>query len=131
MPYLEEWSALEEDYSSSLSGATNALLSSSVRLPVSGEVRVRFCLPTICSGLIDSCISVILTHDINFFQADVGQLGEALNSSFKVIESIGSHIQRFIEKVRYFIIDLLFNSMVAIRASSLICGICFSHFQFA
>lgn len=47
MPYLDEWSTLEEDYSNSLSGTSNALLSSSVRLPVSGEVRVRFLLPTL------------------------------------------------------------------------------------
>ncbi|KAH6777186.1 Na+/H+ antiporter 6 [Perilla frutescens var. frutescens] len=69
MPYLEEWSSLEDDYCNSLSGATNALLNSSVRLPVSGEVR-----------------------------ADVGQLGEAMNSAFKVVESIRSHIHRFIHK---------------------------------
>ncbi|XP_057765208.1 protein ENDOSPERM DEFECTIVE 1-like [Salvia miltiorrhiza] len=69
VPYLEEWSTLEEDYSSSLSGAANALLSSSVRLPVSGDVR-----------------------------ADVGELEEALSSASKVVESIGSHIQRFIHK---------------------------------
>ncbi|XP_047940308.1 protein ENDOSPERM DEFECTIVE 1-like [Salvia hispanica] len=69
MPYLEEWSSLEEDYSNSLSGAANALLSSSVRLPISGDVR-----------------------------ADVGELEEALTSASKVVESIGSHIQRFTHK---------------------------------
>ncbi|KAL1559939.1 protein ENDOSPERM DEFECTIVE 1-like [Salvia divinorum] len=69
MPYLEEWSSLEEDYSNSLAGATNALLSSSVRLPVSGDVR-----------------------------ADVEELEEALSSASKVVESIASHIQRFIHK---------------------------------
>ncbi|KAI3456629.1 hypothetical protein Pfo_013292 [Paulownia fortunei] len=69
MPYLDEWSTLEEDYSNSVSGTANALLSSSVRLPVSGEV-----------------------------QADAGQLREALNSALKVVELIGSHIQRFIQK---------------------------------
>ncbi|KAG8365310.1 hypothetical protein BUALT_Bualt18G0091400 [Buddleja alternifolia] len=69
MPYLDEWSILEEDYSTSLSETTNALLSSSVRLPVSGEVRVN-----------------------------TGELGEALISAFKVVELIGSHIQRFMQK---------------------------------
>ncbi|KAI3466280.1 hypothetical protein Pfo_022943 [Paulownia fortunei] len=69
MPYLDEWATLEEDYSTSLLGTTTALLSSSVRLPVSGEVR-----------------------------ADVGELGEALGSALKVVELIGSHIQRFMQK---------------------------------
>ncbi|KAK6149585.1 hypothetical protein DH2020_017110 [Rehmannia glutinosa] len=69
MPYLDEWSALEEDYLNSLSGTTHALLTSSVRLPVSAEVR-----------------------------ADAGQLGEALISAIKVVELIGSHIHRFFQK---------------------------------
>ncbi|KAL0443092.1 UNVERIFIED_CONTAM: QWRF motif-containing protein 6 [Sesamum latifolium] len=69
MPYLDEWSALEEDYSNYLTGTTNALLSSSARLPVSGEVRV-----------------------------DAGQLGEALRAALKVVELISSNIQRFTGK---------------------------------
>ncbi|GER33844.1 hypothetical protein STAS_09997 [Striga asiatica] len=69
MPYLEEWSSLEEEYSDSLSASTNALLNSSARLPVSEDVKV-----------------------------DLGQIGEALNSAIKVAELIGSHIQRFIHE---------------------------------
>ncbi|KAK4439510.1 protein ENDOSPERM defective [Sesamum alatum] len=69
MPYLDEWSDLEEDYSNYLTGTTNALLSSSARLPVSGEVRV-----------------------------DAGQLGEALRAALKVVELISSNIQRFMGK---------------------------------
>ncbi|KAL8469304.1 hypothetical protein ACS0TY_032212 [Phlomoides rotata] len=69
MPNLDEWSILEEDYSNSLSGATDALLNSSFRVPVSGDVR-----------------------------ADVGQIGEALNSAYKVVEMIGSHLQSFFPK---------------------------------
>ncbi|KAL0306057.1 UNVERIFIED_CONTAM: protein ENDOSPERM defective [Sesamum radiatum] len=69
MPSLDEWSTLEEDYSNYLTGTTNALLSSSARLPVSGEVRV-----------------------------DAGQLGEALRAALKVVELISSNIQRFTGK---------------------------------
>lgn len=107
MPYLEEWSTLEDDYSSSMSGATNALLSSSIRLPVSGEVRVRFfCLPSIlCFVLPWARNSYIYSGSCNNFlfssQADVGQLEEALTSASKVVESIASHIQRYIHKVPY------------------------------
>lgn len=40
---------------------------------------------------------------IQFVQADVGQIGEALNSAFKVVEMIGSHVQSFFHKVRQLI----------------------------
>ncbi|XP_073058784.1 LOW QUALITY PROTEIN: protein ENDOSPERM DEFECTIVE 1-like [Primulina eburnea] len=69
MPYLDEWSTTKEDYTTSLSGITNALLSSSARLPISGEVR-----------------------------ADIEEIESAMSSAYKVVESIGSRIQRFTEK---------------------------------
>ncbi|CAA3028941.1 protein ENDOSPERM DEFECTIVE 1-like [Olea europaea var. sylvestris] len=69
MPYLDAWSALEEDYSISLSGISDALLNSSLRVPVSGEVQV-----------------------------EVKDLQEAFNSAVKVMELIGSHVQRFMPK---------------------------------
>ncbi|CAA0836546.1 Protein ENDOSPERM DEFECTIVE 1 [Striga hermonthica] len=69
MPYLDEWDNLENEYSTSLLETTNALLSCSARLPVGGFVR-----------------------------ADVGELIEALGSALKVIESIGSHTQRFTQE---------------------------------
>lgn len=42
MPYLNEWAALEENYSTSLSGVINALCNLSLRLPVNGGVKVRY-----------------------------------------------------------------------------------------
>ncbi|XP_010559059.1 PREDICTED: protein ENDOSPERM DEFECTIVE 1 [Tarenaya hassleriana] len=39
-PCLEEWSALAEEYSSSLSEVTEALLNASLRLPLSGNVNI-------------------------------------------------------------------------------------------
>ncbi|GER37537.1 hypothetical protein STAS_13955 [Striga asiatica] len=69
MPYLDDWDNLEIEYSASLLETTNALLSCSARLPIGGFVR-----------------------------ADVGELREALGSALKVIESIGSHTQRFTQK---------------------------------
>lgn len=43
--YLEEWSLLDRDHSSSLSGAIEALKASTLRLPVVGGAKV-------CSDLI-------------------------------------------------------------------------------
>ncbi|OWM80647.1 hypothetical protein CDL15_Pgr006677 [Punica granatum] len=36
MVYLEEWASVERDYSSSLAGATEALMASTIRLPITG-----------------------------------------------------------------------------------------------
>ncbi|KAA8537248.1 hypothetical protein F0562_027065 [Nyssa sinensis] len=69
MPHLDGWSALEEEYSTSLSGAIHALLNASLRLPVSGNV-----------------------------QADTREVGEALNSAIKVMERISFHVQSFMPK---------------------------------
>ncbi|KAL3625097.1 hypothetical protein CASFOL_031765 [Castilleja foliolosa] len=95
MSYLDEWASLEKDYSTSLLEATNALLSSSARLPVSGNVRV-----------------------------DVGELGEALGSALKMVETIGSHIQSFIPKAKEMDMSLSELARMAGGESALIeeCG---------
>ncbi|XP_059658405.1 protein ENDOSPERM DEFECTIVE 1 [Cornus florida] len=69
MPYLDEWFALEEEFSTSLSGASDALLNASLQLPVSGNVQV-----------------------------DIREVGEALHSAAKVMETIGLHVQIFMLK---------------------------------
>lgn len=68
-PYLDEWSALEEEHSSSLSGTTQALVNSLVRLPVGGNVQV-----------------------------DIKEVGEALNSAMKLMEMISVNVEKFIPK---------------------------------
>ncbi|XP_065855229.1 protein ENDOSPERM DEFECTIVE 1-like [Euphorbia lathyris] len=69
MPYLEEWSSLEEDYSACLLEAIQALSNVSLRLPISGNIR-----------------------------ADVKEVGEAFNSAMKLMELIAFHVQKFIPK---------------------------------
>ncbi|MCI21498.1 protein ENDOSPERM DEFECTIVE 1-like, partial [Trifolium medium] len=39
IPYLDEWSAMEEDYSVSITEAIQALLNASMQLPTGGNVR--------------------------------------------------------------------------------------------
>ncbi|XP_050288144.1 protein ENDOSPERM DEFECTIVE 1-like isoform X2 [Quercus robur] len=68
--YLEEWSALEEDYSVSLSEAIQALLNASLQLPI-GNVR-----------------------------ADIREVGEALNSATNMMEMIVFHLQSFVPNVK-------------------------------
>ncbi|WCJ23754.1 hypothetical protein M5689_005763 [Euphorbia peplus] len=69
MPYLEEWSSLEADYSTSLLEAIQALSNVSLRLPISGNIR-----------------------------ADVREVGDAFNSAMKLMELIALHVQKFIPK---------------------------------
>ncbi|KAJ8759670.1 hypothetical protein K2173_009757 [Erythroxylum novogranatense] len=71
MPYLDEWSDLEADYSVSLSEATQALLNTSLRLPTSGNVRI-----------------------------DVKEVEETLNCATKMMESIAMNTQSFMPKAQ-------------------------------
>jgi hypothetical protein len=57
MPYLDEWSAFETDYSVSLSEAIQALLNASLQVPISGNARVCFTLFLwSLSGFYHSCV---------------------------------------------------------------------------
>ncbi|CAL0334523.1 unnamed protein product [Lupinus luteus] len=69
IPYLDEWSALEEDYSVSITEIIQALLNASVQLPTEENVRV-----------------------------DVRDMEEALNSALKMIETIVFNIQIFMPR---------------------------------
>ncbi|CAN1842250.1 Protein ENDOSPERM DEFECTIVE 1 [Linum perenne] len=69
IPLLDEWTTIDEEYNESLSDTTQALLNTSVQLPVGGNVR-----------------------------ADTREIVEALNSSVKLMESIGSQIERYMPK---------------------------------
>ncbi|KAF9624406.1 hypothetical protein IFM89_011331 [Coptis chinensis] len=69
LPYLDEWSTLEDDYSTSLGGAIKALQDASLRLPVTGNVR-----------------------------ADNEEVGRALNSASNVMEHMSSFVESFLPK---------------------------------
>lgn len=51
MTYLEDWALLDRGYSSSLSGAIEALKASTLRLPVVSGAKVFFFLFASCSLL--------------------------------------------------------------------------------
>lgn len=55
MPYLEDWSALEEDYLTSLSEAIQSLLNASFQLPICAIVRVRSIRPQYYHSVVLSC----------------------------------------------------------------------------
>lgn len=69
MPHLNKWSALEDDYSSSLSGVTKALQDASLRLPISGNVR-----------------------------ADINDVKDVFNYSTNILDSLSSYIQSSLSK---------------------------------
>ncbi|RDX83537.1 Protein ENDOSPERM DEFECTIVE 1, partial [Mucuna pruriens] len=69
IPYLDDWSTIMEEYSVSITEAIQALVNASVQLPIGGNVRV-----------------------------DVREVGDALNSAAKMMETMISNIQRFVPK---------------------------------
>ncbi|XP_021730113.1 protein ENDOSPERM DEFECTIVE 1-like [Chenopodium quinoa] len=69
VPVLDEWSALEEAYSSSLLELTQGLQNISSRLPLNGNVKVN-----------------------------IKEINEAMNSALKVAESICLQVQGFVPK---------------------------------
>ncbi|KAK9051856.1 hypothetical protein SSX86_028484 [Deinandra increscens subsp. villosa] len=69
IPYLDGWSALEEDYTKSLSGAITALTNSLLRLPISGSVQVN-----------------------------IKDAAEAVDSAVKTTDMIVHHMQTFLPK---------------------------------
>ncbi|KAK9089503.1 hypothetical protein Scep_028585 [Stephania cephalantha] len=71
MPYLDEWSTLECEYSSSLSGAIKALQDASVQLPISGNVKLN-----------------------------IGELEESLKSALNLMETVSSQIYNFLPKAK-------------------------------
>ncbi|KAG1363837.1 putative QWRF motif-containing protein 6 [Cocos nucifera] len=70
MPYLDQWTGLEGDHSSSLSGATKVLQDASLRLPVNGDAK-----------------------------ADIIELDEVLESALDVLEESSSCVGRFLPQV--------------------------------
>ncbi|KAG1327344.1 protein ENDOSPERM DEFECTIVE 1 [Cocos nucifera] len=85
MPYLDHWTTVEGDYSSSLSEAVKALQDASFRLPLIGDVK-----------------------------ADISELDEVLQSALEMLEELSSCVRRFlpqVEEVENVISDLV--SMVS------------------
>ncbi|KAF5771935.1 putative QWRF family protein [Helianthus annuus] len=70
MPYPDDWSAVEKDYTRSLDGAITALTNSLLRLPISGNVQVN-----------------------------VKDVAKALNSAVKTADMIAHQMQMFFPKV--------------------------------
>ncbi|XP_011005794.1 PREDICTED: protein ENDOSPERM DEFECTIVE 1-like [Populus euphratica] len=71
MPYLDEWAAFETDYSVSLSEAIQALLNASLQVPISGNAR-----------------------------ADIREVGEALNSAAKLMDTIAFHMKALCQRLK-------------------------------
>ncbi|KAL2341455.1 hypothetical protein Fmac_009395 [Flemingia macrophylla] len=95
IPYLDEWSAMIEEYSVSITEIIQALVNASVQLPTGGNVRV-----------------------------DARELGEALDSAFKIMETMISNIQRFMPKTEETDTSISELARVAVGEKALIgeCG---------
>ncbi|GMJ06608.1 ENDOSPERM DEFECTIVE 1, QWRF domain containing 5, EMBRYO DEFECTIVE 3116 [Hibiscus trionum] len=95
MPYLEEWSDFQGDYLNSLLETIQSLSNISLRLPTSGNVK-----------------------------ADTREIGEAMTSAIKTMDSIVCHVQSFMPKAEEMESLVSELARVAIRERAVIeeCG---------
>ncbi|XP_030528453.2 QWRF motif-containing protein 2-like [Rhodamnia argentea] len=75
--YLEEWASIDQDYSNSLSGATEALRASTLRLPVIGGARVDI---QKVKNAISSAVEVMqaMASSICLFSSEVGNVNNLM-----------------------------------------------------
>ncbi|XP_022752547.1 QWRF motif-containing protein 2-like isoform X2 [Durio zibethinus] len=109
MELLDEWAVLDHDYCSSLSGASEALMASTLRLPVVSGARVNsFFQPFPFSfkmwHLSCQCSSLLASHKkhlarLVILQADVPKLKDAICSAVDVMQAITFSICPLLSKV--------------------------------
>ncbi|XP_027085723.2 protein ENDOSPERM DEFECTIVE 1 isoform X1 [Coffea arabica] len=94
MPYLDEWSTVAEDYSHSLSGVTDALLNLSLRLPISGGVKLQVDL-TELKEILDSAVKVIelITFCIQSFMVKAEDMESLVSELARIMGGERAHIQ--------------------------------------
>lgn len=73
MIYLEDWAILDRVYSGSLSGATEALRASSLRLPVIGGAKV-FSFQLQLLWFVSDCNLIVITYYYYIFQINIKPL---------------------------------------------------------
>ncbi|KAK1295623.1 hypothetical protein QJS10_CPB15g01281 [Acorus calamus] len=93
MTYLDEWSILEDDYTSSISGLIKALRDAIIRLPVTGDVRVD-----------PSEIDLILKSATNIMDALASNVGSCLPKAGGV-DNVFSGLARVVSDERAAIVE--------------------------
>ncbi|KAF2566283.1 hypothetical protein F2Q68_00028388 [Brassica cretica] len=96
MPLLEQWTTLEEEYSTSLSETTEALLNASLRLPLDADIKVE----TKELGDVDHKAKMSKLRNVNCSKCKMRLLGEVLAVASKSMEGIVQNIGQFLPKTQ-------------------------------
>ena len=95
MKYLDEWSFLERDCAHSLSGTTQALNATVLRLPVSDGAMVGLSFFT-------TLLPVEILIKTSYLQADIQGIENALRSAVDVMHTLGNSITARLPQVLIF-----------------------------
>ncbi|KAL5201326.1 hypothetical protein ABZP36_035680 [Zizania latifolia] len=84
VPYLDQWCAIEGDYSTCFTGVTSALYNASLRLPVIGNVRAN---SEEIAEVLNSTVQLLepLSHCVNNFLPKVQEVDDVASSLAQVI----------------------------------------------
>ncbi|CAN6844984.1 unnamed protein product [Brassica oleracea] len=96
MPLLEQWTTLEEEYSTSLSETSGALLNASLRLPLDADIKVYI----VRINIVPFCVSFALITFDSQYQVETKELGEVLAVASKSMEGIVQNIVQFLPKTQ-------------------------------
>lgn len=99
MPFLNEWSLLEGEHISSLSGAEKDLEASTLRVPVAGGAKVRE--PRTCQFFEGKFWHHTSLNIFILLQVDVGTLKAAVCSAVDVMQTMGSSICSLLSRVSF------------------------------
>ncbi|KAL5724136.1 hypothetical protein ACHQM5_007436 [Ranunculus cassubicifolius] len=100
MPYLDEWSSLEGEYSTSLAGAIKALQDASIRLPIIGNVKAN---PTDVGKALSSAANMmeLMSSFVSGFMPKgeemdnlISELDRVVNQERALIEECGDLLSR-------------------------------------
>ncbi|XP_048611229.1 protein ENDOSPERM DEFECTIVE 1-like isoform X1 [Brassica napus] len=96
MPLLEQWTTLEEEYSTSLSETSGALLNASLRLPLDADIKVYI----VRINIVPFCVSFALITFDSQYQVETKELEEVLAVASKSMEGIVQNIGQFLPKTQ-------------------------------
>jgi hypothetical protein len=102
VPYLDQWSDVEGGHLSCLGGVSTALHNASLRLPVIGNVKVRFPLRFSSWHKLHQLVLYILLqkHLLKCLQSNCGEITEVLTSAVQLLEPLSPCVGNFLPKVR-------------------------------
>jgi len=105
VPYLDQWTDIEGEHSSCLGGVTTALHNASLRLPVIGNVKVRFAFKFCFRHKLHQLFlcTMLSRYVLKFSQANCEEITDVLTSAAQLLEPLSPCVGNFLPKVRSYL----------------------------